>query len=135
MRKEAVGIVFPSTLEAEWTKSIFQSVMKDVREDFLEATDTTTITGMPFVVLCLLLATTLDRLYAGYSGSPNRDDSLLHEAIGIGAFFGSCKPHSAISGRYDRLVRSVSTLQTTSKDFRELLDEFIAYDNRSDKKP
>jgi hypothetical protein len=126
MRKEAVDKNFGSALEAYWTRPVFQSLLRDVRKDFLEATGLSTLAGVPFVVACLLLASTMDRLAAGYSGSSTRDDSLLYEAIGIGGFYWGGNPRHPQGTRYGSLVYAVSSAQSANKDFRAFCDSFIA---------
>lgn len=126
MRKEAVDKNFGPSLDIYWTKSVFQSALKDARKDFFEATGLTTLTGVPFVVVCLLLATTMDRLTAGYSGSTTRDDSLLYEAIGIGGFYWGGNPRHSQGTRYGSLVYAVSSAMSANKDFRAFCDSFIA---------
>ena len=56
---------FADSFKRYWTDPLFVSAFKAVRKDFLSMTGRSGLTGVPYVVLCLLMAQAMQRLLDG----------------------------------------------------------------------
>lgn len=124
---------FADSFKRYWTDPLFVSAFKAVRKDFLGMTGRSGLTGVPYVVLCLLMAQAMQRLLDGYSGSTSSSSNHLHEAVGFYAarrspavtmtFSASMEP------RYLELVTLISTLQKEGPKFYAVVDGFLCLDS------
>ena len=57
---------FADSFKRYWTDPLFVSAFKAVRKDFLGMTGRSGLTGVPYVVLCLLMAQAMQRLLDGF---------------------------------------------------------------------
>jgi hypothetical protein len=102
--------------------------MKDVRRDFLQATGRTSITGIPFGVMAVLIAECAYRVIAGYQGASSRFDGCIHEAIGLQL---GATPQQALPDvpeRYSELVGVIREVLWENAEATGYLDAFLKQD-------
>ncbi len=124
---------FADSFKRYWTDPLFVSAFKAVRKDFLGMTGRSGLTGVPYVVLCLLMAQAMQRLLDGYSGSTSSSSNHLHEAVG---FYAACSSpavtmtfSASMEPRYLELVTLISTLQKEGPKFYAVVDGFLCLDS------
>lgn len=122
---------FADSFKRYWTDPLFVSAFKAVRKDFLGMTGRSGLTGVPYVVLCLLMAQAMQRLLDGYSGSTSSSSNHLHEAV----FYAACRSpdvtvtfSASMELRYLELVTLISTLQKEGPEFYAVVDGFLCLD-------
>ena len=117
-------------LDRYYADRMFARNLHDVRKRFLQKSDLETLSGRPYMVLCLLVAQAMADTMAGYSGS-SASDSILHEAIGMAIACVGIDNPQIISSRYLSLYKQVFVLQTTHKEFADLLDSVLLLDMKA----
>lgn len=123
-----------SNLRTYWNHSDFPSVLKQVQKDFLDMTAMKSVSGKPYVVLCLLFIHAIQKLIAFEAGK-DVDECLLHEAVAIAVYVTSVKPRSVTPNRYYTLVTTMMDLQRHDETFNKLIDAFLTWDETEGRRP
>lgn len=126
---EIVPVQLLESLERYHNDRMLESCLKSVRLKFLEKSGLPSLSGRPYMVLCLLVAQAMSDMMAGYSGSCTAPDNILYEAIGMAlASNGENPQRNLMHARYLALYKQVFVLQTTHKEFADMLDSVLALD-------
>jgi hypothetical protein len=115
---------FIQAFERYHSDRMFSSALKSVGDRFLECTERSSITGIMYTTLSLLLAQAMEDMLSGYSGSSVTDKRYLSEAIGYD-LGGSRVVNFVSNGRYLILINTVTALQQAHPEFAKIIDNFI----------
>lgn len=114
---------FISSFKKYHSDRMFKSYLEDVGCEFIAITGRTSISGILYTTLCLLLAQAMTKMLNGYNGGSVTDKNFLSEAIGF--HFGNGTSNTEVHDRYQDLVSMVHNLQLTEKVFADTIDDFI----------
>lgn len=128
MKSEVMDSDFKQYFQRYCNDSMLLSVLKDVRKQFLAMANTPTVNGVPYVVLCLLLAQAMESMLDGYNGAKSSSSSLLHEAVAISVFYSRVPISFHSPLRYMVLVKTVNELQRNNIEFAKLVNNFLEWD-------
>lgn len=108
-----------------------------VRDRVLKRTGRNTITGMPYIFLCLIIAQALEQAMCGYGGrsySCTLEDEAVGFAFGLqylaSAFIRALEEpylNSVLPSSYERLCNTVLELQQTNEQFADMIDSLISF--------
>ena len=118
---------FIQALKSYHSDRMMSASLQDVSANFLESTGRTSIQGIRYTTMCLLVAQALENMLAGYGGHQTVDRRYISEAIGYQL---GCHPPGLSSRkgveRYKQLFEAVYELQIQFPAFNKMLDAFIA---------
>lgn len=110
-----------------------------VRDRVLKRTGRNTLTGMPYIFTCLIIAQALEQAMCGYGGrsySCTLEDEAVGFAIGLqypktlaSVFKTLEEPYlnGVLPNPYDRLCNTVLELQQTNEQFADMIDSLISF--------
>lgn len=114
-----------------WPDKLFEPAVSTVRKDFLRLTERKMLQGVPYTVLCLLLAQAMGRMLDGYSGNSSSSNNLLYEAVGFSEAYAKNSTfgrNDSDNGRYAEIVGLIIKLQKEEPEFAALIERVLALD-------
>lgn len=130
--KSALDSRFTATFVKYCADPLVLSRLKANRHRFLIEANLTTITGLPFIVLALLILQSMHDLMDDYGGSSTKSTYYFHEAVGIASFNPHSKEYqSPEDNRYTSLVKTIQELMLNNKAFADIVNDFLTWDQNN----